>query len=1035
MSAIAAPAAGGRTLVFRGTAYPVLLPRLSDPRLHLASVIVSLQVLGQVAFGFDLSIAQILISLGTCAVLEIAIAFRTQRVLLWPASALLTGNGVAFILRVPGTRHGDWWSLRGWWIFAGAAAVSLLSKHVLRIGGRHVFNPSNFGLVLCFVTLGPGRTEPLYFWWGPMSSWMIAALAIILVGGLAILARLRLLVIAVGFWLAFAAGIGVLAATGHAMTARWHAGALTGSYYWWVLVTSPEILVFLFFMITDPKTTPKAMRSRAVYAVSIGLLAALLNAPARTEFWSKVAVLGALAAVCAAAPLVERLPRLRLEPRRLAVAAVILVAGYVAAIAGAGIRARPLPAAPPLAHTGRLPAITILPSHGVETVLDRSTADRIAGDLVADLGLQTSALAKRRARDLGRTAIGDELTQLDRQLAAAAGGTIEVAVTRVDRLRLRLEAGHGQGPAIAVATLEGRRQLAAYRDVPPALVRRDRPAGFEETLELQDDQGRWVVAHVRSGRPVPVSAAPRESPALRREAAVGFAGVHLTDVARRVGLDFSQDAFRFGVTPGDTPAMMGGGLCWIDYNHDGWLDLFVVNDYADSDIGAWGKRGGLPHSALYRNDHGHFVDVTKQAHAGLAVRGQGCVAADFNGDGYPDLFVTTAVDDKLLWNNGDGTFTEGARSSGVVSYGWHAGAAVGDLNGDGRPDLYVAGYTEADGPIPGSMAGYPTNHLGVRDLLFLNEGNGPNGRARFREVGRQVGLDPPPYDHSLGAVFTDVNGDGRLDLYVANDEDPNRLYLNLPARNSAGFRLVDRARALGVADRNAGMGVAAGDYNGDGHEDLLVTNSRGQGHAVFRSRGSAFADGRSAFAAAFGTNFTGWGDTWVDLNNDGNLDLVVANGAIPITNLRRDAGRIQVLENVHGEFAAASGLVGLDGLAPTNARGVAAADFDNDGHMDVAINSVGGRLILLRGTGGSGHWLEVALPRFAPGAVVTAVLPDGRRLVREVMAGSSYLSSEDPRVHFGLGAAKRVAQLIVRYPGGKTTRLGGVAADRIVSAP
>src|SRR4029077_7438523 len=136
VAAIAAPAPGGPTLTIRGTPYPVLLPKLSDPRLHLAAVIISLQVLGQVAFGFNLSIAQILISLGTCAVLESAIAFRQQRVIMWPASAMLTGNGVAFVLRVPGTQHGDWWSTRGWWIFAGTAAVSLLSKHVIRIGGR-----------------------------------------------------------------------------------------------------------------------------------------------------------------------------------------------------------------------------------------------------------------------------------------------------------------------------------------------------------------------------------------------------------------------------------------------------------------------------------------------------------------------------------------------------------------------------------------------------------------------------------------------------------------------------------------------------------------------------------------------------------------------------------------------------------------------------------------------------------------------------------------------------------------------------------
>src|SRR5215468_3194424 len=151
---MSAPAFAGRpALTIRGTRYPILLPTVRDPRLHLAAVIITLQVLGQTAFGFSLSIAQILVALGTCALLEIGIGFFGKRVLMWPASALLTGNGVAFILRVPGTQHGDWWSLRGWWIFAATAAVSLLSKYVIQRGGRHPFNPSNFGLVLCFLIL------------------------------------------------------------------------------------------------------------------------------------------------------------------------------------------------------------------------------------------------------------------------------------------------------------------------------------------------------------------------------------------------------------------------------------------------------------------------------------------------------------------------------------------------------------------------------------------------------------------------------------------------------------------------------------------------------------------------------------------------------------------------------------------------------------------------------------------------------------------------------------------------------------------
>src|SRR5262249_1816921 len=174
-------------LLIRGMRYPVVLPNARAPRLPLAAVIVSLQVLGQVAFGFRLSIAQLLISLGTCAVLEIALVLRRQHVLAWPASALLTGNSVAFVLRVPGTKHGDWWSLHGAWIYAATAAVALLSKYLIRVRGRHVFNPSNLGLVLCFLVLGPDRADPLDFWWGPMSPALALALAIIVAGGVLIL--------------------------------------------------------------------------------------------------------------------------------------------------------------------------------------------------------------------------------------------------------------------------------------------------------------------------------------------------------------------------------------------------------------------------------------------------------------------------------------------------------------------------------------------------------------------------------------------------------------------------------------------------------------------------------------------------------------------------------------------------------------------------------------------------------------------------------------------------------------------------------
>src|SRR5712691_3589416 len=771
MSAHAAPPTGGLTLSVRGTAYPVLLPKLSDPRLHLAAVITTLQVLGQVAFHFRVSIAQILLSVATCALLEVAIALRKQRVLMWPASAMLTGNGVAFILRVPGTHHGDWWSLRGWWIFVGTAAVSLLSKYVIKWRGGHIFNPSNFGLVLCFLVLGRTRAEPLDFWWGGMSPWLGLAFVVIVAGGLLILSRLRLLWIAIGFWLSFAAGIGVLAASGHAMTARWHLGPITGANFWWVLLSSPEVLVFLFFMLTDPKTSPKGQKERVVYAVSVGLLAALLIAPLRTEWATKVALLGALAIVCAARPLlgVLSVARLRITGPRLVLAGSVAVAAYAAALVVSNNA--PATAAAATAK-GALPTISILPSRGVQTQLDERTARVITRDLLVDL---------RRTGD-----------------------------TR-NPVRLWLEPGQGQDPPFAVAQLAGR------------------------TYRLRQTPTHWALGSAET--PSLALARPPSGRAL--------AGFRLTDVAAKVGIGFRQGSFRYGVT-NEPAAMMGAGLCWLDYNNDGWLDLFVVNSYADDNLPAWQAHGGLPTSALYENVHGHFVNVTKSSHAGLRVKGEGCVAADFNGDGYTDLFITTATDDLLLWNNGDGTFTEGAVKAGIVSFGWHSGAAVADVNGDGRPDLFVAGYTDMQHPIATSVKGFPRNKTGGGDELFLNE-----GERQFREVGVQAGLDPAPYDHSLGAVFTDVNGDGRPDLYVANDEDPNRLYLNEPG-GPLGFHFVDTAQASKVADRAAGMGIAASDVNGDGRPDLFVSNSRRQTEAAYASSGSGYSSVGAAFTRALG---------------------------------------------------------------------------------------------------------------------------------------------------------------------------------------
>ncbi|HWB56366.1 MAG TPA: CRTAC1 family protein, partial [Gaiellaceae bacterium] len=443
-------------------------------------------------------------------------------------------------------------------------------------------------------------------------------------------------------------------------------------------------------------------------------------------------------------------------------------------------------------------------------------------------------------------------------------------------------------------------------------------------------------------------------------------------------------------------------------------------------------RGGLPRNALYRNDKGRFVDVSRGSGADLRLRGNGCVAADFNGDGRTDLYVTAAGYDALLWNLGGGKFAEGASAAGIDTYGWHTAASVADVNADGLPDIFVAGYADTNARVEGSAEPFPSNVGAVRDRLYLNNGPDWKGRSRFREVAQEVGIETTVVEHGLGSAFTDVNGDGRIDLYVANDLDPNRLYVNVPVRGELGFRFEERGVEAGVADQNAGMGVAAADYSGDGRPDLFVANSHRQLHGVFESRaGERFADARPEFSSVFDTTLAGWGASWADLDRDGSLDLVLANGAIPVTNLRMDQQPIKVLGALDEGYADVSLGIGL-GPDGVNGRGLAVADYDNDGDLDIAVNSIGGPLALLENTTPRGRWLEVALDGFHPGATVTAVLPGGRPLVREVHAGSSYLSSEDPRVHFGLGEATRVRRLVVRYPGGEVRTLRGVAANRVV---
>jgi hypothetical protein len=525
-------------------------------------------------------------------------------------------------------------------------------------------------------------------------------------------------------------------------------------------------------------------------------------------------------------------------------------------------------------------------------------------------------------------------------------------------------------------------------------------------------------------------------------------GVELVDVAAEVGLRFRQGAFREGPSP-DAPAMMGGGLCWIDYDDDGWLDLFVVDGYAQRERNEWLAAGGLPTTRLFRNDEGRFVDVTGRTGAAVALRGQGCVAADLDLDGRTDLYVTGADRSTLLWNQGGREFAEAPEESDVRVFAWNTGAAVGDLNGDGWPDLVVTGYVDQANPNPDATLGFPNTYLGRRDLLFLSNGRGDDGHVAFKEMGRQAGLEAAGFGYGLGVLLDDFERDGDLDVYLANDTNPNRLYENVPWPGGAtadpaglGFRFEERAAAAGVADAGAGMGVAAGDYDGDGRADLFVSNSRGQVHAAYRSNppdenDPSFTDVRTELGPDLSRS-TGWGVQWIDLDLDSDLDLVLANGAIPVTDLVADAEPLQAywnlaVEGEPGRFEEIGRELGLDAVGPLLARGSAAADYDNDGDVDLAVLEIGGPLVLLENRGASGNRLSVQLEGSPPGAEVAVALPSGRILRRTLHAGSSYLSSEDPRLHFGLGTAKAVRKLVIRWPGGAETRLEDIQANRLLT--
>lgn len=466
-----------RSLTVGGIDYPLRLPNPRDPRLHLAATIISIQILGQVALGFEISIAQILVCLLTCAVIEVSIGMRTERVIAWPASAMLTGNGVALVLRYNGTEHGDWWSLEGWYVFAATSAFALLSKYALTFRDRPLINPSNLGLVACFLILGTGIVNPLDFWWAPWSPRLALVYAVLLAGALVVTRRLGLLPMSLAFWLSFSAGLGLLTATGHCFSARWSMTPVCGQDLWWTVVTSPEVLIFMLFMITDPVTTPRTRANRILFGMAVGLTSALLVAPWSSEFGAKVGVLSGLVVVCTLRPIAVNV----LEGGRLptTLGRRVMWAGAVAALMlGLTFGVSALAPGPPTAVVaapvqGRpdveidtLPPVDVAPE--VETVIESLTgssgqSEAMATDLAEGLTIEANAAETNDAVLASTALVGPRLQSFD-----PTGGptgyeftALTVVVVRdptnpqaIPRLGIRAVGVRDESPLDAVFVLE-----------------------------------------------------------------------------------------------------------------------------------------------------------------------------------------------------------------------------------------------------------------------------------------------------------------------------------------------------------------------------------------------------------------------------------------------------------------------------------------------------------------------------------------------------------------------------------------------------
>lgn len=506
------------------------------------------------------------------------------------------------------------------------------------------------------------------------------------------------------------------------------------------------------------------------------------------------------------------------------------------------------------------------------------------------------------------------------------------------------------------------------------------------------------------------------------------------------------------------PEIMGAGVALLDYDNDGDLDVYLVQGAtldADAKPLVPPPPGWKPGNRLFRNmlaETGElrFVDVTEKAGVGHVGYGMGAAVGDYDNDGHPDLYVTNFGPNVLYHNNGDGTFTDVTSQAGVDDARWSTSAAWLDYDGDGLLDLFVCNYV--DFTVRGnrqcfSPAGAPdyctpVAYRPVPSRLLHNLGNG-----RFEDVSEPSGI-ASSYGPGLGVACADFNGDGLIDIYVADDTAANRLWIN---QGNGTFK--ETALEAGVAFSEdglakAGMGIAVGNVEDDGHLAILVTNLTREGVTLFREDGpGVFDDVTAQFRLSQPTfGFTGFGTQFFDYDNDGLLDLFIANGAVTLIDSLasepfpyRQKNQLFHNEGPGRGFRDVSSIAGAALQLSEVSRGAAFGDVNNDGQVDIVVTNNNGPVRLLLNEGVSrGHWLQVRLEgtkanRQGIGAQVGVSCLGESTLWRRAHTDGSYLSAQDVRVHFGLGASPRIEAVVVHWPGGPSEKWSGIKADQIVA--